>query len=104
MSACGLGGAIPTAADPADLYEPQYFKLPILTSIELVNEASSNSVNAMGDGDGACVKENVLFKDYVLIPSLTKYKHLIHTVYDEVQLEDKFNFNIVEGNCLGLFF
>jgi len=71
--------------------QQKYFKLPILTSIELVNNNETKYTDVTYN------KENLLFKDYVLIPSMTKYKHLLHTVFQEAQLENKSNYNIVEG-------
>lgn len=70
----------------------QHFKMPVLTSIELINsDLNSSNSNKLDN------KENLLFHDYVLLPSLTKYKHLIHTVFDQVQLNDKPNYKIVDG-------
>jgi hypothetical protein len=76
--------------------QQKYFKLPILTSIELVN--NNETKVSSNDSISGCNKDNLLFKDYVLIPSMTKYKHLLHTVFQEAQLENKSNYNIAEGN------
>jgi len=103
----------------------RYHKLPILTCIELVkngqkfgknyDEKSNESLieseheeseeNATNGTDDECVqdeeakkpKRNVLFKDYVLIPSQTKYKHLLRTVFEQTRLNNKHNYEILTG-------
>ena len=90
----------------------QHFKMPVLTSIELINnDLNTNNTsndtthnNKSTNSNKLDDKDNLLYHDYVLIPSLTKYKHLIYTVFDQVQLNDKSNYKIVDGKYTYLCF
>jgi hypothetical protein len=104
----------------------RHHKLPLLTCIELVkngqkfagkyeeksdeseHEEEAEAVNMANDIDDECdedqeidkdkkQKRNILFKDYVLIPSQTKYKHLLRTVFEQTRLNSKQNYDILTG-------
>ncbi|RNA42433.1 DNA-binding SATB2 [Brachionus plicatilis] len=64
------------------------YKLPILTCIELV-QASNVPPGTQNN--------HVLYNDYLLISSKTKYKYLLRTLYEQVNLDFKDNYTIVDG-------
>lgn len=67
------------------------YKLPILTCIELVKESNSSNVATSSE------KNSILYNDYLLISSKTKYKYLLRTLYEQVNLDSKDNFTIIDG-------
>ena len=84
----------------------QHVKMPILASIELATTSSNNELEQQRDALNNQTRKpvqrpnnesNVLFKDYVLIPSRTKFKHLIYTVLDQVNLPNKDSYNVLDG-------
>jgi hypothetical protein len=81
------------------------YKLPILTHIELIHDKSEPC------GDGAATSptcsgmpntSQVLFNDYLLVPSRVKFKYLIHTLFDKASFENKAAYKILNG--LSAFF
>lgn len=103
------------------------YKLPILTKIELVNNSeqlkkSSNDkteakkdtdeqqdtpneqrqlvelLKADDDEDPLQDRSLTLFNDYLLISSKTKYKYLLYNLFEQVKLENKQNYIILNGN------
>lgn len=108
------------------------YKLPILTKIELVNNSeqlkkSSNDKteakkdtedtpneqrqlvellkagNDDDDDDPLQDRSLTLFNDYLLISSKTKYKYLLYNLFEQVKLENKQNYIILNGIFLSLF-
>lgn len=85
--------------------QQQQKQLPILASIELINEKNTKQThndlllnsNNKRPRSSSSPRETVLFRDYVLIPSRTKFKHLIHTVFEQIQLSNKQNYSIIDG-------
>lgn len=101
------------------------YKLPILTKIELVNNSeqlkkSSNDkteakkdtdeqdnpneqrqlvelLKADDDDDPLKDRSLTLFNDYLLISSKTKYKYLLYNLFEQVKLENKQNYIILNG-------
>ncbi len=74
--------------------KPSY-KLPILTKIELISENACTPINSaavLSDPN-----RTVLFQDYLLVQSDTKYKHLLHTVFEQVELPNKQDYQLVDG-------
>lgn len=65
-------------------------KLPILASVELANEFSDKKISA----------ENCLFKDYVLIPASTKFKHLVYTILEHVNISNKNEYSVLDGEFI----
>jgi hypothetical protein len=64
------------------------YKLPVLTRIEMLREE-------------ATAASQTIFNDYLLVPSKTKFKHLLVELFDQVKLDannDKSNLKIVDGN------
>jgi hypothetical protein len=75
-------------------------QLPILASIDLlINDNNKNNHRSRSSIVIPTNKkaETCLYKDYVLIPSKTKFKHLIHTVFEQIKLPNKKNYDLVEG-------
>ena len=71
------------------------YKLPILTNVELINnDTNDNSKNNKTKNNK---NSRVLYQDYVLIQSNTKYKHLLHTVLEQIDLENKNEYQIFDG-------
>ncbi len=85
-------------------------KLPVLACIELVKDlqqatASVNTSASFVDSKKlTSSNEKVLFKDYVLIPAGTPFKHLIYTVLDHVNFPSKNDYNVVDGKFMGGYF
>ena len=82
--------------------QQQLKQLPILASIELIREKTEESLFSTTTYEEAKSKrpnqsEKLLFKDYVLIPSRTKFKHLVYTVLDHIQLANKSDYSVIEG-------
>ena len=102
-------------------------KLPILVSIELIND---NNSKADGESSGnleiaspnsshaekihssksstnlnkyfhltnnSRKTSNILFNDYVLISAKTKFKNLLQTLYEQVDFKNKNNYRITDG-------
>ena len=81
-------------------------QLPILASIELIREKTEESLFSTATSYEAAKSkrsnqsEKLLFKDYVLIPSRTKFKHLVYTVLDHIQLANKSDYSVIDGTLL----
>lgn len=97
------------------------YRLPILTRVELVNNATNSSLpngvlsqsqsqpSVLGATSSSLtnVESNLaesnqnqiscLFSDYLLVPSRTKFKHLLTSLFEQIELEDKQNLVIVDG-------
>lgn len=66
-----------------------HYRLPILTSIELINNTKFTSDQAF--------KRNILYNDYVIIKSKTKYKNLLLAIFKQVKLSNKQNYKVISG-------
>jgi len=73
-------------------------KLPVLASIELVKDQQvTASANRNFLDSKKSINEKVLFKDYVLIPAGTPFKHLVYTVLDHVNFPNKNEYTFING-------
>lgn len=72
------------------------YKLPILTCVELAE--SLHSPNESINSNTTEIDNSILFNDYLLISSKTKYKYLLYTLFEQVNFESKYNYAIVDGN------
>lgn len=89
-------------------------KMPVLASIELIkdkcadeqsscNNDNNNNNNNFDKKPSSIIScnlganEKILFKDYVLIPSGTKFKHLVYTVLDHVHFPNKNEYSVIDG-------
>ncbi|CAF0764196.1 unnamed protein product [Brachionus calyciflorus] len=76
------------------------YKFPILTCIELIDSKLSSTSNESLNSNTSTTsstKNSILFNDYLLISSKTKYKYLLYTLYEKLNLNSKDNYTIVEG-------
>lgn len=67
------------------------YKLPILTCIEFVQDSNSCNIPSSGENN------SILYNDYLLISAKTKYKYLLNTLYEQVNLESKYKYTIIDG-------
>jgi hypothetical protein len=83
-------------------------KMPILVRIELVDGVKNSNGNENAGMEAASHEQannenseidnsTVIFNDYVLIPSQTNYKYLIHTVFESIKLSDKGAYSPLDG-------
>jgi hypothetical protein len=93
--------------------QQQSKQLPILASRELLSsDNKSNNKSNTNNNENKRVRstttsagsETSLFRDYVLIPSKTKFKHLIHTVFEKIHLANKQNYSVIDGKYIYIFF
>lgn len=68
------------------------YKLPILTSVELIDFSSNESSDVFKSST-----RSILFNDYLLVSANVKYKYLLCTLFDQVNLDYKENYLIVDG-------
>lgn len=89
------------------------YKLPILTRVELVSSVPPSSkqqqtVFGANNNDESVTtslpSSSLLFSDYLLVSSRTKFKYLLASLFEQIQLEDKQNLVIVDGNYRSLLF
>ncbi len=76
--------------------------LPILVCIQLAAQHSQNGDAT--DMSRSRHSSTVLFRDYVLIPAVTKFKYLVNTIVDQVNLENKQSFQVLDGKWKLQFF
>ena len=60
------------------------YNLPVLTQVELISPTDVSS-------------PTVVFTDYLLVSSKSKCKQLLHNLFDQVKLDDKNSFKVVDG-------
>lgn len=69
-------------------------KMPILASIELRRDSKEDTSEST---DKKSTNQKVLFKDYVLIPATTKFKHLVYSVLEHANFPNKSDYGIIDG-------
>lgn len=70
-------------------------RIPILASIELMRDSKEDTSESTNNKKST--NEKVLFKDYVLIPATTKFKHLVYSVLEHANFPNKSDYGIIDG-------